>query len=184
MTGVPHPAARATRRWAGGLDTLAAALGEDPVTLETVVEPFRCSKVCWSDPTGRMVTDAARSHLRRPHDPNHRAAAAGFCWCCLSPAALDLQGLYEQALTASRRGDFAEALLWDQVLLQSPDDAAALSNAATFACLGDPDGAIADQSRSIHLAPEESDPHLNRAPRKRPFRLVCRCRRLPLDSQA
>ena len=32
-------------------------------------------------------------------------------------AALDLQGLYEQALTASRRGDFAEALpLWDQVL--------------------------------------------------------------------
>ena len=79
-------------------------------------------------------------------------------------AALDLQGLYEQALTASRRGDFAEALpLWDQVLLHSPDDAAALSNRGNVRlALGDPDGAIADQSRSIHLAPEESDPHLNR----------------------
>ena len=37
-------------------------------------------------------------------------------------AALDLQGLYEQALTASRRGDFADALpLWDQVLHNNSD---------------------------------------------------------------
>ena len=43
--------------------------------------------------------------------------------------ALDLQGLYEQALTASRQGDFVEALpLWDRFLEQAPEDAAALSN--------------------------------------------------------
>ena len=43
--------------------------------------------------------------------------------------ALDLQGLYEQALNASRSGDFVQALpLWDRVLEQSPQDAAALSN--------------------------------------------------------
>ena len=43
--------------------------------------------------------------------------------------AVDLQGLYEQALTASRQGDFVEALpLWDRFLEQVPEDAAALSN--------------------------------------------------------
>ena len=41
--------------------------------------------------------------------------------------ALDLQGLYEQALTASRQGDFVEALpLWDRFLEQAPEDAACL----------------------------------------------------------
>ena len=36
--------------------------------------------------------------------------------------ALDLQGLYEQALTASRQGDFVEALpLWDRFLEQAPE---------------------------------------------------------------
>ena len=45
--------------------------------------------------------------------------------------ALDLQGLYEQALTASRQGDLVEALpLWDRFLEQAPEDAAALSTAA------------------------------------------------------
>ena len=78
--------------------------------------------------------------------------------------ALDLQGLYEQALTASRQGDFVEALaLWDRFLEQAPEDAAALSNRGNVRlALGDPDGAIADQARSIELAPEEPDPHLNR----------------------
>ena len=77
--------------------------------------------------------------------------------------ALDLQGLYEQALTASRQGDFVEALpLWDSFLEQVPEDAAALSNRGNVRlALGDPSGAIADQSASIVLAPEESDPHLN-----------------------
>ena len=78
--------------------------------------------------------------------------------------ALDLQGLYEQALTASRQGDFVEALpLWDRFLEQAPEDAAALSNRGNVRlAMGDPSGAIADQSASIVLAPEESDPHLNR----------------------
>ena len=78
--------------------------------------------------------------------------------------ALDLQGLYEQALTASRKGDFVEALpLWDRFLEQAPEDAAALSNRGNVRlALGDPSGAIDDQSASIVLAPEESDPHLNR----------------------
>ena len=78
--------------------------------------------------------------------------------------ALDLQGLYEQALTASRQGDFVEALpLWDRFLEQAPEDAAALSNRGNVRlALGDPSGAIDDQSASIGLAPEESDPHLNR----------------------
>ena len=47
-----------------GLETLAAALGEDPVTLETVVEPFLLQQgLLVRTPRGRMVTDAARSHL-------------------------------------------------------------------------------------------------------------------------
>ena len=78
--------------------------------------------------------------------------------------ALDLQGLYEQALTASRQGDFVEALpLWDRFLEKAPEDAAALSNRGNVRlALGDVSGAIEDQTASIVLAPEESDPHLNR----------------------
>ena len=79
-------------------------------------------------------------------------------------AAEDLESLYGRALQASQSGDFVQALpLWDQVLVLSPDDAAALSNRGNVRlALGDPDGAIADQTRSIELAPEEPDPHLNR----------------------
>ena len=78
--------------------------------------------------------------------------------------AVDLQGLYEQALTASRQGDFVEALpLWDRFLEQVPEDAAALSNRGNVRlALGDVSGAIEDQNASFVLAPEESDPHLNR----------------------
>ena len=78
--------------------------------------------------------------------------------------ALDLQGLYEQALTASRQGDFVEALpLWDRFLEEAPDDAAALSNRGNVRlALGDPSGAIADQTASIVVATEESDPRLFR----------------------
>ena len=79
-------------------------------------------------------------------------------------AAEDLESLYGRALQASQSGDFVQALpLWDQVLELSPNDAAALSNRGNVRlALGDPDGAIADQTRSIELAPEEPDPHLNR----------------------
>jgi len=47
-----------------GLDTLAAALGEDPTTLETVVEPYLLQLgFLQRTPRGRIATDAAREHL-------------------------------------------------------------------------------------------------------------------------
>ena len=47
-----------------GLETLAAALGEDPVTLETVVEPFLLQQgLLVRTPRGRMVTEAGRAHI-------------------------------------------------------------------------------------------------------------------------
>ena len=47
-----------------GLETLAAALGEDPATLETVVEPFLLQQgLLVRTPRGRMVTDAGRAHV-------------------------------------------------------------------------------------------------------------------------
>ena len=47
-----------------GLETLAAALGEDPTTLEAVVEPFLLQQgLLVRTPRGRMLTDAARAHL-------------------------------------------------------------------------------------------------------------------------
>ena len=81
-----------------------------------------------------------------------------------SVAAEDLAGLYDRALNLSQSGDFVQALpLWDQVLEQAPNDAAALSNRGNVRLgLGDPQGAIADQTLSMELAPEEADPHLNR----------------------
>ena len=47
-----------------GLETLAAALGEDPITLETVVEPFLLQLgFLQRTSRGRMLTDAGRAHL-------------------------------------------------------------------------------------------------------------------------
>ena len=78
--------------------------------------------------------------------------------------ALEGEVLYEQALSASRDGDFVRALpLWNSVLEVLPEDPAALSNRGNVRlALGDATGAIDDQSRAIALAPEEADPHLNR----------------------
>ena len=72
--------------------------------------------------------------------------------------------LFEQALRFSRQGDPQQALEgWDRVLELAPDDAAAWSNRGNVRLvLGDTEGAIADQTQAIALAPEESDPHLNR----------------------
>ena len=50
-----------------GLDTLAAALGEDPATLETVVEPYLLQLgFLQRTPRGRVVTAAGRRHLGWP----------------------------------------------------------------------------------------------------------------------
>ena len=50
-----------------GLETLAAALGDDPTTLETVVEPFLLQLgFLQRTPRGRLVTLAGRQHLGWP----------------------------------------------------------------------------------------------------------------------
>jgi Holliday junction DNA helicase RuvB len=52
-----------------GLETLAAALGEDPATLETVVEPYLLQiGFLQRTPRGRVVTDAGRAHLATAPD--------------------------------------------------------------------------------------------------------------------
>ena len=75
-----------------------------------------------------------------------------------------LPQLFDQALSASREGRFAEALpLWNQVLEVAPNDAAAWSNRGNvLLALGDPHSAIADQTKAIALDSESPDPHLNR----------------------
>ena len=48
-----------------GLDTLAAGLGEDPATLESVVEPFLLQQgLLQRTPRGRMITPAGLAHLQ------------------------------------------------------------------------------------------------------------------------
>ena len=91
-------------------------------------------------------------------------ALVGLC-CLLLPNAVyaqDLPGLYDRALRASQAGDFLQALpLWDQVLEQAPGDAAALSNRGNVRlALGSP--VPLPTRRSMELAPDEPDPHLNR----------------------
>jgi len=50
-----------------GLDTLAAAIGEDPGTVEDVYEPYLIlNGLINRTPRGRMVTDLAYKHLNRP----------------------------------------------------------------------------------------------------------------------
>ena len=52
-----------------GLETLAAGLGEDPATLETVVEPFLLQLgFLQRTPRGRVMTEAAQAHLRGDDD--------------------------------------------------------------------------------------------------------------------
>jgi Holliday junction DNA helicase RuvB len=49
-----------------GLETLAAGLGEDPATLEAVVEPFLLQLgFLQRTPRGRLLTAAGRAHLEQ-----------------------------------------------------------------------------------------------------------------------
>jgi len=72
--------------------------------------------------------------------------------------------LFEKALQESKDGNFIEAeKIWSSYLKQYPDDAAALSNRGNIRlALGDPEGAITDQTHAIKMSPEDSDPYLNR----------------------
>lgn len=92
------------------------------------------------------------------------AAAAAPPTALQAQPRVPLQELFDQALRASREGRFGDALpLWNQVLEAAPDDAAAWSNRGNVQlALGDPEAAIADQTRAIALEPASSDPHLNR----------------------
>ena len=57
-----------------GLETLAAGLGEDPATLETVVEPFLLQLgFLQRTPRGRVLTTAGRAHLQETGDEPGRA---------------------------------------------------------------------------------------------------------------
>ncbi|MFM8525020.1 MAG: Holliday junction branch migration DNA helicase RuvB [Cyanobacteriota bacterium] len=52
-----------------GLETLAAGLGEDPATLESVVEPFLLQQgLLQRTPRGRVITAAGRAHLQWPQE--------------------------------------------------------------------------------------------------------------------
>ncbi len=76
----------------------------------------------------------------------------------------DLDPLFQKALNDSKNGDFLSALKeWDLFLRLSPDDSAALSNRGNVRlALGDINGAIEDQTKSMNLKPSDPDPHLNR----------------------
>ncbi len=72
--------------------------------------------------------------------------------------------LFEKALQESKAGDFIQAEKdWSFYLNDHPDDPAALSNRGNIRlALGDPEGAIRDQTKAIELSPEDMDPYLNR----------------------
>ena len=72
--------------------------------------------------------------------------------------------LFEKALQESKDGDFIQAEKdWSLFLNENPDDAAALSNRGNILlALGDPQGAIKDQTKAIEISPEDLDSYLNR----------------------
>ncbi len=71
---------------------------------------------------------------------------------------------FDKALQESKDGDFIQAEKdWSFYLNENPDDPAALSNRGNIRlALGDPEGAIEDQTRAIEISPGDLDPYLNR----------------------
>ncbi len=74
------------------------------------------------------------------------------------------ESLFNTALSQSRESHFVEALdSWNEFLLSFPEDAIALSNRGNIRlALGDPQGAMRDQTDAMEILPLEIDPHLNR----------------------
>ncbi len=72
--------------------------------------------------------------------------------------------LFEKALAESQDGNFIQAEKdWSVYLKDNPNDAAALSNRGNIRlALGDPRGAIKDQTKAIEISPEDLDPYINR----------------------
>ncbi len=81
--------------------------------------------------------------------------------------------LFDRALQESQEGDFIQAKKdWDLFLSENPDDPAALSNRGNILlALGDPEGAIIDQTKAIQISPEDLDPYLNRGIAKEALQL-------------
>ena len=81
--------------------------------------------------------------------------------------------LFEKALQESKNGDFIQAEKdWSSYLNDNPNDAAALSNRGNIRlALGDPQGAIRDQTKAIEISPEDLDPYLNRGIAKEALQL-------------
>ena len=81
--------------------------------------------------------------------------------------------LFEKALQESKDGDFIQAEIdWSSYLNENPNDAAALSNRGNIRlALGDPQGAISDQTKAIEISPEDLDPYLNRGIAKEALQL-------------
>tara|TARA_B100000700_G_scaffold137063_1_gene153036 strand:- start:135 stop:929 length:795 start_codon:yes stop_codon:yes gene_type:complete len=72
--------------------------------------------------------------------------------------------LFQKALLESKNGDFIQAERdWNLYLKENSNDSAALSNRGNvLLALGDPEGAIRDQSKAIEISPDDLDPYLNR----------------------
>ena len=81
--------------------------------------------------------------------------------------------LFEKALQESKDGNFIQAEKdWSFYLNDNPNDAAALSNRGNIRlALGDPEGAIRDQTMAIEISPEDLDPYLNRGIAKEALQL-------------
>ncbi len=95
---------------------------------------------------------------------------------CLLSAQSESQFLFEEALQKSKNGFFEEALEgWNQFLNSFPEDPLGWSNRGNVRfVLGDFQGAIADQTKSIEMFPSEMDqvePHLNRGMAEEALRL-------------
>ena len=88
----------------------------------------------------------------------------GFPFCAFGAVYESNSFLFEKALHESRQGNFVDALeSWDRFLLSFPTDAVALSNRGNVRlALGDPEGAILDQTSAIKILPSEADPYVNR----------------------
>ena len=74
------------------------------------------------------------------------------------------EDLFRNALDLSSGGEFNLALQeWNSYLDSYPDDAAAFSNRGNVRLVvGDVEGSIDDQNKSISLNPSEIDPYINR----------------------
>ena len=90
-----------------------------------------------------------------------------------APAKVLPKYLFDKALHESKDGDFIQAEKdWSLYLNDNPDDAAALSNRGNIRlALGDPQGAIEDQTMAIEISPDDLDPYLNRGIAEEALRL-------------